>query len=416
MQLIQPDAALAAFFQGQTVRAVGVAVSGGSDSTALLCCAADWAKGAGVRLVAATVDHGLRPEAAGEAAAVALMCQRLGVDHEILQWQGWGGAGNVMAEARAARYRLLAKWAQHNTLDTVLLGHTLDDQAETFLMRLGRRAGVDGLAAMATRFDRNGQVFGRPLLSVRRVSLRDMLRVRGVAWIDDPSNEDMRFDRVKIREALPGFTKVGVDAEALATVSQNLADVRAALDWQVAQIAENAVRIEAGDLLVDLGALRSVPQELWRRLVVAGILWVTGAGYGPRREAVHRVLAQIKAGQSGTLAGCILTVRGGVLRIGREPAAVAGVESYGHSWDRRWQIAGPWRGGEVLRALGEDGLSKIKDWRAAGLPRQSLLASPSVWCSGELIAAPLAGYGSHWRAELCPSRVGFPPQRHQSVD
>ncbi len=411
MQLSTPETALGTFFNGQDLRAVGVAVSGGSDSTALLHLAADWAAAEGARLVAATVDHGLRAQAAAEAEAVGHMCRRLGIAHAVLCWRDWDGAGNVQAEARAGRYRLLAEWGQREGLDCILLGHTMDDQAETVLMRLARRAGVDGLAAMAARFERQGQVFGRPLLGQRRADLRAMLRARGVDWIDDPSNEDARFDRIKARRALGGLAEIGLDAEALATVSANMADVRAALEWQVAQLANEAVRQEAGDLLVDLAALEGVPGEIRRRLLVAALLWVAGGDYAPRRDPVQRMLGQIAAGEGGTLAGCVLTVRKGGLRVAREPAAVAGLVSAGPVWDGRWCLDGPWQGGESLRALGEDGLAALEDWRAAGLPRQSLLASPSVWRAGRLIAAPLAGYGAEWRAELCPDRAGFPSVR-----
>ncbi|MCW8844072.1 MAG: tRNA lysidine(34) synthetase TilS [Rhodobacteraceae bacterium] len=391
---------------------MGVAVSGGSDSTALLHLAAEWAGAAGARLVAATVDHGLRAAAEAEAEAVGDLCRSLGVEHAVLEWRGWDGAGNVQAEARAARYRLLAEWGARARLDYVLLGHTMDDQAETFLMRLARRAGVDGLAAMAARFNRNGQAFGRPLLGQRREELRDALRARGVGWIDDPSNEDARFDRVKTRAVLGGLADIGIDAHALSTVSENMADVRAALDWQVAQIAAQAVEIEAGDLRIDLAALAAVPEEIARRLIVAALLWVAGGAYAPRRAPVQRMLVDLREGRGGTLAGCVLTVRHGAVRVAREPAAVSDIQSTGPVWDGRWQVEGPWQGGEILRALGEEGLGQIKDWRAAGVPRQSLLASPSVWREGQLIGAPLAGYGEGWQARLCADRAGFPLRRH----
>lgn len=416
MQLSQPGKDLAEFLDEQDVTSVGVAVSGGSDSTALLCLARDWAEAAGARIVAATVDHGLRPEAAEEAEAVGRFCAGIGIEHAVLCWRGWDGAGNVQAEARRARYRLLAEWGRREGLEAVLLGHTMDDQAETTLMRLGRSAGVDGLAAMAGRFERDGQVFARPLLGQRRAALRDVLRARGVAWIDDPSNEDARFDRVRVRRALDDLAAIGVDARALTTVSANMADVRAALDWQVAQIAEGAVRIEAGDVLVDLEVFASVPFELRRRLLLEALFFVAGGDYAPRREAMGRMLGQIAEGQGGTLAGCVVTVRGKVLRVMREYAAVADEVTQSRLWDGRWQVDGPWRGDEILRALGEDGLRQVEDWRASGQPRQSLLASPSVWRADRLVAAPVARPESAWKAYLCPKRAGFPPQRAQSND
>ena len=143
------EAALAAVFPDARPTALGVAVSGGGDSVALLCLMADWAAPREVRLAAATVDHGLRPEAAAEAAGVAALCGRLGLAHATLRWEGWDGRGNLMDAARRARRRLLADWAAEQGLAAVALAHTRDDQAETVLMRLARGAGVDGLSAMA---------------------------------------------------------------------------------------------------------------------------------------------------------------------------------------------------------------------------------------------------------------------------
>ena len=178
---------------------IGVAVSGGSDSLALLFLLHEWAQ---VPIAAATVNHGLREEAQSEVELVAGVCDDLGIPHRALKWQGWDGKGNLQDQARQNRYSLLADWARGERCETVALGHTMDDQAETFLMRLARSSGIDGLSGMDGRIWRNDQRFDRPLLSVRRAELQDYLTQRGVDWVDDPSNEDERFDRVKARKAL----------------------------------------------------------------------------------------------------------------------------------------------------------------------------------------------------------------------
>ncbi|MCB2123065.1 MAG: tRNA lysidine(34) synthetase TilS, partial [Rhodobacteraceae bacterium] len=123
---------------------LGVAVSGGSDSTALLCLLADLRGTGGPDLAAVTVDHGLRPEAAGEARSVAALCARLGVSHTICRWDGWDGTGNLPDQARRARQNLIAGWASGLGIGAVALAHTRDDQAETVLLRLARGSGVDG--------------------------------------------------------------------------------------------------------------------------------------------------------------------------------------------------------------------------------------------------------------------------------
>ncbi|MEM8699192.1 MAG: tRNA lysidine(34) synthetase TilS, partial [Pseudomonadota bacterium] len=175
---------------------LGIALSGGADSTALALIAAR-ALGAEA-LRAATVDHRLRPESREEAEVAGRIAASLGIPHEILTWQeahqdraptGEGG-GNLQARARMARQGLLTDWARAHRLSAVLLGHTMDDQAETVLMRLERGSGADGLAGMAARVEIGGMVWLRPLLDLRRADLRDLLRAEGLDWTEDPSNQD----------------------------------------------------------------------------------------------------------------------------------------------------------------------------------------------------------------------------------
>ena len=145
---------------------LGVAVSGGSDSVALLLLVRAWAAVSGREIAAVTVDHGLRAGSAGEAADVAALCARIDVAHDVLNWRGWDGRGNLQDHARRARRDLIADWAQERGIATVALGHTLDDQAETVVMRLARGSGVDGLAAMAVVSQAACVVWLRPLLGL----------------------------------------------------------------------------------------------------------------------------------------------------------------------------------------------------------------------------------------------------------
>ncbi|MGB7244318.1 MAG: tRNA lysidine(34) synthetase TilS, partial [Sulfitobacter sp.] len=154
---------IATHFLPDPPRHLGVAVSGGGDSVALLCLLQQFCAAQDIRLFAVTVDHGLRAEAAAEARTVAGLCATLDVPHDILQWTDWNGVGNLQSRARDARYRLMSDWARNREISMIALGHTADDQAETFLLRLARRAGVDGLSAMANRVEHHGMIFCRPL-------------------------------------------------------------------------------------------------------------------------------------------------------------------------------------------------------------------------------------------------------------
>lgn len=393
-------------FWGDMPKSVGVAVSGGSDSMALLDLMVHWARGNEVSVHAVTVDHGLRVEARSEAERVNRFCADRDIPHSILTWGQWDGAGNLQARARDARYRLLADWSRECAVDVVAIGHTRDDQAETFLMRLARQAGVDGLAGMKPRFERNGAVFVRPLLSQSRQELRDYLVRQNIAWIADPSNEDHRFDRIKARKALVELERLGVTSEGLAQTAQNMRMASATLSHYTRQEAEKHVIEDHGDLIVEHNP--TCPPEIERRLIVAGLQYVGGGVYSPRRMGIINLDLGLMESGSHTLAGCLVTKENRNLRITREFNAVAKKRSsINEVWDKRWRLTGPNGPDMEIGALGEDGIKLCPDWRQTGHPRASLLASPAVWRGHELVAAPMAGLENGWKAELIMSFQAF---------
>jgi len=366
---------------------IGVALSGGGDSTALL----HLCRTAGMRVEAVTVDHRLRTESAAEAAAVGVACAALGIRHEVRVWEHGAVAGNLMDQARRARMRLILDWARSRGIGVVALGHTRDDQAETVLMGLARAAGIAGLSGMRRVFDEGGIRVHRPLLDAGREELRDWLRGRGIGWVDDPTNENERFARVKARKALVALGPLGISAERLAEAAGNLARAQEAL---AVQVAAAAARVEerAGALRFDAG-LWAEPAEVRRQVVVQALLWLSGAEYAPRAAEVERLVAAMAGGFDATLAGC--RARRGWLM--REPRAVGAAVPVGQVWDGRWLVEGP--SGEV-RALGAEGLRQVPSWREVGLPREVLLVTPGIWDGDRLMAAPLAGVSAGWQVRL----------------
>src|SRR5690606_36132649 len=319
---------------------LGVAVSGGGDSTALLLLLH---RVADRPIAAVTVDHGLRPESAAEARSVAALCAARNIPHSILRWQERPIRGNLQDAAREARRALIAGWAREEGIATVALGHTLDDQAETVLLRLARGSGVDGLAAMAAAAERDGILWLRPLLAVRRQVLRDWLRREGVGWCDDPGNEDPAFDRVRARQALVHLAPLGLGPERLAATAARKAQARAALEAQADALGRASIRQGlAGDLVLDPAPLAAAPRETALRLLARALMWVSGARYRPRLARTEAALDMLLGGSTGggfTVAGCLLRpVREGIA-IRREPARVAPpVPIAAGTWDGRWRL------------------------------------------------------------------------------
>lgn len=401
--------AVRAWFGPAPPRRLAIALSGGGDSVALLHILTRAFEPGQVQLVAATVDHGLRAGSAAEAAQAGRQAEALGVPHYTLRWQGWDGQGNLQDAARAARYDLLCDWALGQGIGALAVAHTADDQAETLLMRLGRAAGVTGLSGILPRRLRGGVMILRPLLEIGRGALRAYLLRNGLEWAEDPSNLDTRFTRVRAREALSALADLGLTPAALSDVARNMARAEEALGWSAFEAARAATRVAAGCVVLAPRALRLMPEEIARRLLVGALTWVGGASYPPRRRPVEALLADLHRGQRATLAGCRILSHRGEIWVCRELKALEGVcAAPGHVWDRRWRLSGPGAEGCEIRALGEAGLLHCPDRAETGLPRAALAASPAVWRGAELVAAPLAGHPAGWHAEPAEDGPGYP--------
>ncbi|MEP3346967.1 MAG: tRNA lysidine(34) synthetase TilS [Litoreibacter sp.] len=382
---------------------LGVAVSGGGDSMALLHMLLQ----AGASVSVASVNHNLRPEAADETRAVADFCAACGVPHEVLQWH-WDGQGNLQDQARRGRYAVLVGWAKRVAVNGVALGHTADDNIETFMMELSRGAGLDGLSGMRPEFVRDGVTFYRPLLNARRDALRDMLRDVGINWSDDPSNDDPSYQRIQVRQNMDALSAVGITTEQVLKSLGNLQSTRRDVNADLVAALKGHFAYDRGDLCFDLTWLENLSSESQRRIVSSALQFVSGQEYAPRGSKLMRLLADLR--QKSTLHGCVISVWGDQLRIGRELSAVSQLSTPSNElWDNRWQATGKHGKTTEIRALGEVGLSQCpNDWRETEMPRTSVLASPSVWEEAVLIAAPLAGYTNNWSITLRERGFEYP--------
>ena len=280
---------------------IGIAVSGGPDSLALLLLATEARPN---QIEAATVDHALRPESRAEAEMVAALCDRLGVPHAILSASWTEKPQTALQErSRAERYRLLNQWAKERGLGAIVTAHHLDDQAETFLMRLARGAGVKGLAGMrkTARVPGGGLPLLRPLLGWHHSELERVCGEAGVSPASDPSNDDEQFERVRIRRALAGAD--WLDPVSVAGSADHLADAEAALEWAADQEWRRAVT-ESDRAIVYRPT--DCPPEIRRRVVRRAILGLSTEGESELRgREVSALLDALSGGNKSTLRGVL---------------------------------------------------------------------------------------------------------------
>ena len=302
--LVEPDARL------------GIAVSSGPDSLALLLLAAEARSG---NVEAATVDHALRPESRAEAEMVAAVCERLSVPHAILtaEWDEKPETA-LQARARAMRYRLLGQWARERGLSALLTAHHLDDQAETLVMRLARGAGVRGLAGMrrVTRIPGARIALVRPLLGWRHEELEAVCADAGLTPADDPSNADEQFERVRVRQALAGSDLL--DPQPLAASAAHLAEADAALRWATMREWQRGVSAVDGEIVYRPA---DAPREIRRRVVRRAILALATEGRESdvRGRELDLVLTTLARGRKATLRG-VLCTGGSEWRFVRAPS------------------------------------------------------------------------------------------------
>lgn len=399
------SAALFACLDG--VSRVGLAVSGGADSTALMHLASRWRAGKGDSapgFAVLTVDHGLRAESAAEAEWVAERARALGLRCVILRWAPGKVRSRIQEEARAARYNLMAEYALGHGLGALVTAHHLDDQAETLLMRLGRGSGLDGLAGIPARGQWAGIAVLRPFLDLPKARLVATLKEAGVDWIEDPSNDDTRFERVRLRRAMGELEKLGIGADALARTARRLRRAGEALDQTAGSFLEaNATLDEAGFCRIDADALAAAPEETALRALARAVQGVGGHLAPPRLAKLEALLDTQKSAPGGavTLGGCRISAENGKLLILRE-AGRQGVEDVVlqpgdlRLWDNRYRVSiGEASGAPVsVRALGRRGYGEVRARlkRPVTLPEHAAEGLVAFWRGGEVLAVPPLGF------------------------
>lgn len=295
---------------------IAVAVSGGGDSMALALLLHQWCLNNHVKLHAVTVDHGLRKASKQEAEDVSKWLEKFSIHHEILSWIGEKPTSNIQDKAREARYALISKWCKSKEIDHVFVAHHKDDQAETFLMRLIRGSGVDGLSAMEKvsrlpmeGFEKDAIKIYRPLLSIGKERLLKTLEEMGQTWVTDPSNENETFTRIKIRNLLKDTQIEGLDRDRLTATATKMSRVKSLLDQLTDHAESDFVHYHPlGYAELSNIFIQNLHEEIALRLLSRLLKKISGAKYPGRYQKLFTLFENLKqvdfSGQ--TLCGVIV--------------------------------------------------------------------------------------------------------------
>ena len=396
----EPLNALNGLFDGLTgLPRVAVAVSGGSDSMALLHLVAQWSRTSRgpKQLFALTVDHGLRSGSDEEAEQVGRWCAALQVPHETLPWRGEKPDTGIQAKARKMRYDLLAQWCRKKAVPILMTGHTADDQAETVFMRQQRTDSLKSLAGIWPENEWLGVRLLRPLLSTRREALRIYLQDLGGAWLDDPSNDNPKFERVRVRHALAGAP---IDQlNAVASTSQQVVREQQALAkaWMSVHLQVDAY----GVVRLPRKQLQTEAEDL-RHDILSHSIQVAGSGTPPDAAGLQAVAAWLQNGTAGrrSLNGSIINARQSMIEIMREPARIpdrwVSVPDNGRVvFDGRFEVLAP--PGSFVGPVGQPALLK----RFKEVPALAFSALPAVKLADGKVVSAVKSMHIEVSATLC---------------
>ena len=394
---------------------LGLSVSGGGDSVALLHLACSWAKKTDTELAVITIDHNLREESVLEANFVKSVANFYGIDHQTYMWKD-KPKGNLQNLARNARHQITANWAKGRELAAVLLGHTKDDQEETLMLRMLRGSGVDGMKGISETVIIGNLLFFRPLLSISREQLRNYLRSKNLDWREDPSNADDRFDRVKVRNILSEMNKLGLQTSRLVSMSRHMTRASVALDNVTLELATSCMeQKDWGDLNLDKDCFSVASYEIQLRLLSKALCWVSGKTYKPRFTDLEKLCESIicsKQMPGRSLMGVIIRTVKGKIIFTREFSSLPkglNVTSKTLVWDNRWEleVLVEKKSNLTISPLGEKSLILINNWKKSHIPREALVGSPSLFEGGNLICSPMASFGSGLHIKLLGGNNAF---------
>lgn len=287
---------------------IAIAVSGGSDSMALALLTKQWATKNGVEILVINVDHGLRRKSKKESEKVSLWMDRLDIKNEIITYKGKIPTSNIEAIAREYRYDLIKKHCEKHSVKTLLVGHNLNEKTETFYLNLIRGSGVYGLSGMKEFSKRNGLNIIRPLMNISKPEIKKYLKSKNQKWIEDSSNKDEKYLRVKVRKLKNIFAKLGLEDDRVSNTIDSFQRVRRTLEFYTSEACKNILKKYNGIVIFDIEKYKEYPEEIQLRSLSEILINVSKKDYSPRMkklENLHKeLLGGFKSKKAMTLSNC----------------------------------------------------------------------------------------------------------------
>jgi tRNA(Ile)-lysidine synthase len=375
---------------------LAVACSGGPDSLALTLLLHAWAQSRDKEVIALTVDHGLRSDSAQEGLQVQQWLSQRGISHEILLWHGEKPQTRIQETAREMRYHLLSAWCQEQGIPVLLTAHHAQDQAETFLMRLAKGSGLRGLCAIRSLVERLPVKLVRPLLTIPPQRLRLTLEHFQQPFIEDPSNENRDFERVRWRQTWQALTQHGLTLNAMLTTIGRLQESQSLIDAQLSTLIAKFLTLSPhGYLIVDWKGVQTLSVEA-TELFLADVFWLfSDQNWRPKHEAVKALCLALRKGQRRifTLGGTIIQVKGQQLLVFRELRAAPPQEVFGEGtqtlwWDGRFLLNIEVPQGETLTLKPLGSQESLPAALKKRIPSRALVTVPSFWRGEDLFFFP----------------------------
>ncbi len=388
---------------------IALAVSGGPDSTAMMQIAALSKKLKNNKVTVIVVDHGLREESKNEANIVGQNAKLLGFKFKILKWDGVKPKTRIQEIARKTRYKLMTSWCKKKGIEKLFLAHHLDDQVETFLMRLGKGSGVDGLAVMNYVTEISSLKLVRPFLEIPKTRFIKILSITNLEWISDPSNFSSNYKRSRIRKILPILSKEGINSKQIGLVIKRMRSAKDALNTQTNILlkkylsnVDNVAYFLNKELLKD-----AKEKEILLRVLEKIFMNISGSIYPPRRNKLENILSWILKNnniKAKTLTGVVVRKRKSELIFYREPddcyksVNIRPLTSRYSCWDDRFFLKANKSNDLQIRALGDVGITILKEEKILkrqgfqNVPLSAWKTVPGVWSKKRLISVPTLGY------------------------